>query len=158
MLVVLLIANLWCATKLPPPEILGIRLGMTYSQARANLSTIAQFKNEDEGQEVWTLRNDSHYETLIVGFDRERRVRYVTVLASPQRRAVDYSEIADVHRAISSGQPGNLVFTWKARDPKSHIDYLVIAKGSDPHRLSSYSIKRVGVQNEEEDEESNRKK
>jgi hypothetical protein len=152
-LLILLTANLWCATKLPPPEILGIRLGMAYSQAHAKLTQIGQFKNEDEGQEVWALRSDPHYQTLIVGFDRDRRVRYVTVLASPQGKGVDYNDVADVHSATSSGQPGNLVFTWKAHDPKSRMEYLAVAKGSDPHRLASYSVKRVMARNEEEEEE-----
>ena len=147
------LANLWCATKLPPPEILGIRLGMPYPQAHAKLTQLGQFKNQDEGQEVWTLRSNPHYQTLIVGFDRERRVRYVTVLASPQGKAVDYSDLADVHSATSSGQSGNSVVTWKARDQKSHIDYLAIAKGSDQHRLSSYSVKRLMANNEETEEE-----
>src|SRR5437763_6622095 len=147
------LASLWCATKLPPPEILGIRLGMPYPQAHAKLMQLGEFKNQDEGQEVWTLRSDPHYQTLIVGFDRERRVRYVTALADPKRKAVDYSDVADVHSATSSGQPGNLVFTWKARDQKSHIDYLAIAKGSDQHRLSSYSVKRLMANNEETEEE-----
>ena len=152
LLILVLTANLLCATRVPPPEILGIRLGMSYPQAHAKLTTIAQFKNEDEGQEVWTLRGDPHYQTLIVGFDRERRVRYVTVLASPQGKAVDYSDVADVHGATSSGQPGNLVFNWKGHDPKSRIEYLAIAKGRDPHRLSSYSVKRVMARNEEDAE------
>jgi len=151
--IVLLTANLWCATKTPPPEILGIRLGIAYRQAHAKLMQIGEFKNQDEGQEVWALRSDPHYKVLIVGFDRERRVRYVTVLADPKGRAVDYSDLGDVRSATSSGQPGNLVFTWKSQDQKNHIEYLAIGKGSDPHRLVSFSVKRMGVKTEDPDKE-----
>ena len=126
---------------------------MAYQQAHARLTEIGQFKNQDEGQEVWKLRSDPHYQTLIVGFDRERRVRYVTVLASPQGRAVDYSDVGDVRSATSSGQPGNFVFTWKSRDQKTQIEYEAIAKGTEPHRLLTYSVKRLGAQTEEADEE-----
>src|ERR1700730_18534433 len=69
------------AGKQPAPQVLGLRLGMSYERAHARLSEIGQFKSEDEGQQVWTLRNDKHYQYLIIGFDRERNVRYVTVLA-----------------------------------------------------------------------------
>jgi hypothetical protein len=152
LIILLLAANLSGATRTHPPEILGVRLGMTYQQAHARLTQIGEFKNQDEGQEVWMLRSDPHYNTLIVGFDHERRVRYVTAVADPKRRAVDYSDLGDVHSAASSGQPGNLVFTWKSQDPKNHIEYLAIAKGSDPHRLLSYSVKRLGIKNEDPDE------
>ena len=151
--ILLLSANLWCATKVPRPEILGIGLGMTYQEAHAKLTRIGEFKNQDEDQEVWTLHSDPHYQTLIVGFDRERRVRYVTALANPRGEAVDYSDLGDVRTATSSGGPGNLVFTWKSQNQKKHIDYLAIARGSDPHRLLSYSVKRLGVKTEDPDQE-----
>jgi hypothetical protein len=154
--ILLLSANLWCATKVPRPEILGIRLGMSYPQAHSRLTQIGQFKNKDEGQEVWTLRSDPHYHALIVGFDRERRVRYVTALANLKGEAIDYSDLGDVHSATSSGEPHNLVFTWKARDQGSHTEYLAIAIGSDPHRLRSYSVKRLGVKTEDPDQEKER--
>jgi hypothetical protein len=154
--ILLLTVNLCAATPVPPPEILGIRLGMAYPQAHSRLTQIGQFKNRDEGQEVWTLRSDPHYHVLIVGFDRERRVRYVTVLANPKGEAVDYSDLGDVRTATSSGGLGNLVFTWKSKDQKKHIDYLAIARGSDPHRLLSYSVKRLGVKTEDPDQEKER--
>jgi hypothetical protein len=159
LIILLLATNLSGATRTPPPEILGVRLGMAYPQAHARLTQIGEFKNQDEGQEVWMLRGDPHYQVLIVGFDRERRVRYVTVLANPKGKAVDYSDLGGVHSATSSGQTGNLAFTWKSQDPKNHIEYLAIAKGGDPHRLVSYSVKRLGAKAEDPDEEqSNRKK
>jgi hypothetical protein len=151
--ILLLTANLCAATRVPPPEILGIRLGMAYPQAHSRLTQIGQFKNKDEGQEVWTLRSDPHYQTLIVGFDRERRVRYVTALANPRGEAVDYSDLGDVRTATSSGGPGNLVVSWKNEDRRSHFEYLAIAKGSDPHRLLSYSVKRLGAETEDPNEE-----
>src|SRR5690349_19163622 len=137
LIVVLFAVKLWCAPKAPSPEILGIRLGMTYQQAHAKLTEIGEFKNQDEGQEFCSLRSDPHYQTLIVGFDREHRVRYITVLAKPKGEPIDYSDVGNVHSATSSGQPGNLIFTWKSEEPKGHFEYQAIAKGSDPHRLLS---------------------
>ena len=136
----------------PAPEILGIRLGMKYASAHTRLTRIGHFKSEDEGQEVWTLNNDKHYQYAIVGFDQERKVRYVTVLARPDGQAVNYEDIGDLAQAARAGQPGNLRYTWKLNDRKNHFEYLAIVAGKDAHRLDRYTVKRLGLQNEEEHE------
>lgn len=82
----------------PAPQILGIRLGMSYNQAHTRLNEIGKFKSEDEGQQVWTLAHDKHYQYLIIGFDRDRNVRYVTVLARPD------GEPVNLHRRGKSGR------------------------------------------------------
>ena len=153
-LLILLLSGLdgFAASHQPAPEILGIRLGMKYASAHARLTRIGHFKSEDEGQEVWTLNNDKHYQYAIVGFDRERKVRYVTVLARPDGQAVNYEDIGDLAQASHAGQPGNLRYTWKLSDRKSHFEYIAIVTGKDAHRLDRYTVKRLGVQNEEEHE------
>jgi len=151
-LLILLLSGLagFAASHQPAPEILGIRLGMKYSSAHSRLTRIGHFKSQDEGQEVWTLNNDKHYQYAIVGFDRERTVRYVTVLARPEGQAVNYEDIGDLGKASRAGQPGNLRYTWKLSDGKNHLEYVVIVTGKDAHRLDRYTVKRLGVQNEED--------
>jgi hypothetical protein len=149
---VLLFAVLSSAAAVQPaPEIVGIRLGMSYDKAHSRLNKIAHFKSEDEGQQVWTLNHDKHYQYVIVGFDPERKVRYVTVLVRPEGQPVRYEEIGNLAQASLSGGPGNLRYTWKVADRKTHQDYLAIAAGKDAHHLDRYSIKRLGVKGEEED-------
>src|SRR5689334_20094397 len=80
----------WATSRPPAPKILGIRLGMDYAKAHTLLTKLGHFKSEDERQEVWALRRDKRYEYLIVGFDRDHRVRYVTALARPLGEPVDY--------------------------------------------------------------------
>ena len=157
LLVLLITAIVFAATKAPAPEILGVRLGMPYAEACAKLNKIAQFKNEDEGQEVWMLRDDPHYQFLIVGFDRERRVRYVTALARSDGAPVNYGDVGDVQTALRSGQSGNLTYTWRINSRKNSFEYAAIAKGKDSQRLSSYSVKRLGVGGEESEEEEKEK-
>lgn len=139
----------------PAPEILGIRLGMRFEQAHARLARIASFRSETEGQQVWVLNkdNDKHYQYAIVGFDRDRTVRYVTVLARPGGQPLNYSDVGNLSRATRSGAVGNLRYTWTAVDKKHHLEYVAIAKGSDAHRLSRYSIKRLGQQEDQEDKD-----
>jgi hypothetical protein len=137
--------------KQPAPQILGLRLGMSYTQAYARLSEIGQFKSEDEGQQVWTLRYDKHYQYLIIGFDRDRNVRYVTVLARPDGQPVNYADVGNLADATRSGGEGNLRYTWKANDKKGRFEYLAIAKGKDYRYLNRYAVKRLGVANDEDE-------
>jgi len=137
--------------KQPPPQILGLRLGMPYVQAHARLNEIGHFKSEDEGHQVWTLNHDKHYQYLIIGFDRDRAVRYVTVLARPDGQPVNYTDVGNLTEATRSGGEGNLRYTWKANDKKGHFEYLAIAKGKDPRYLNHYSIKRLGVATDEDE-------
>jgi hypothetical protein len=137
--------------KQPAPEILGLRLGMSYSQAHARLSELGKFKSEDEGQQVWTLSHDKHYQYLIIGFDRERNVRYVTVLARPDGQPVNYGDVGNLADAARSGGAGNVRYTWKANDKKGHFEYLAIAKGKDPRHLNRYAVKRLGVSSDDDE-------
>jgi hypothetical protein len=124
---------------------------MPEAKARAQLAKIGQMQKEEEGQQVWRLLGDEHYAHLIVGFDAEKRVRYVTAITEPSGTAVKYGDLGDVSKATRTGQPGNLTYTWKGRDDKEKFEYLAIAKGKDAQRLSSFSVKRLGARGEEKD-------
>jgi hypothetical protein len=139
------------AARQPAPRILGLHLGMSYAQARSRLSEIGQFKSENEGQQVWILSHDQRYQYAIVGFDRDRQLRYITVLARPDGKPVSYSDVGDLANASRSGGPGNLRYTWKAHDKIGRFEYLVIAKGKNARYLDRYAVKRLGVANETED-------
>ena len=141
----------FAASSQPAPQILGLRLGMSYAQAHSRLNKIGQFKSEDEGQQVWTLTHDKRYQYAIIGFDRDRQVRYVTVLARPHGKPVSYADVGDIAHAMRSGGPGNLRYTWKLSDKRGRFEYLVIAKGKDQHHLDRYALKRLGLENESED-------
>lgn len=121
---------------------------MSHAKTRAKLVKLGHFKSEDEGQEVWILDRDRHYQYLIVGFDHDRKVRYVTVLARPDGQPVNYEDIGDLEKANRFGQAGNLRYTWTIHDKKEHLDYEVTVKGKDAHRLDRYSVKRLGGQQE----------
>ena len=146
LLILVFTTSLWAAGKQPPPEILKIKLGASFEKAHARLNQIGHFKSEDEGQEVWVLNHDRHYEYAIVGFDHDRKVRYVTVLARPDGQPVKYEDVGNLASAARFGQPGNLRYTWTLQDKKSHLDYEATVKGKDQHRVDRYSIKRLGVQ------------
>lgn len=139
------------AARQPSPQILGLRLGMPYAQAHSRLNQIGQFKSEDEGQQVWTLTHDQRYQYAIIGFDRDRQVRFVTVLARQDGKPVSYADVGDIAHATRSGGPGNLRYTWKLSDKAGRLEYLAIAKGKDPQHLDQFAIKRLGVEDQRED-------
>jgi hypothetical protein len=141
----------FAAARQPAPQILGLRLGMSYDQAHSRLNEIGQFKSEDEGQQVWTLTRDRRYQYVIIGFDRDRQVRYVTALARPDGKPVSYSDVGNVVNATRSGGPGNLSYTWRAHDKNGGFEYLVIAKGKGQRYLDRYAVKRLGVESETEE-------
>jgi hypothetical protein len=139
---------LWATSRAPAPEILGIRLGMDYARAHTLLTKLGHFKSEDERQEVWVLRRDKRYEYLIVGFDRDHTVRYVTALARPQGEPVDYTSIGDLTDAERAGTTGNVRYIWRPKKHPDSLEYIVIAKGQAPHRLTIYSVKRIAATEE----------
>jgi hypothetical protein len=149
--ILLLSAAPLAAAKRPAPQILGLRLGMSYEQARSRLAEIGQFKSEDEGQQVWILSHDQRYQYAIVGFDRARRVRYITVLARPDGKPVSYSDVGDLGNATRSGGPGNLRYTWKAHDEIGGYEYVAIAKGKNLRYLDRFAVKRLGGEAEDRD-------
>jgi hypothetical protein len=142
--------------KQPAAQILGLRLGMSYDRAHARLNEIGQFKSEDEGQQVWQLSHDQHYQYLIIGFDRDRSVRYISVLARPNGQPVDYADVGNLADAVRSGGEGNLRYTWKANDRKGRFEYLAIAKGKDRRYLNRYAIKRLRAANSTANENDDR--
>ena len=133
----------WAKSRPPAPEILGIRLGMDYAKAHTLLTKLGHFKSEDERQEVWALRRDKRYEYLIVGFDRDHKVRYVTALARPHGAPVDYDSIGDLRDAEHTGTTGNVRYIWRPKKYPDSLEYLVIARGQAPHQLTMYSVKRI---------------
>lgn len=151
-IVILALMPSWAKSPEPAPEILGIRLGMDHAKAHTRLARMAQFKSEDEGQEVWTLRQDKRYQYLIVGFDREHRVRYVTAIARPHGQPVDYADIGDLAHAQRQEAAGSRRYIWKPEKHPDELEYLIIARGREPHRLAIYSVKRVGANREREDD------
>jgi len=128
------------------PEILGISLGMNRAEAQARLRSIGQLEKEDrKRQEVWTLK-DPRFSHLLVGYDADYRVRYVTAIARTDGPRIRYQEIASLKNARRLSNQGNYKFTWEVEAQRGHTGYLIIAHGRDPQFLDSYSVKKLGQQ------------
>lgn len=127
----------------PPPEILNIRLGMTKQDAHSLLKKIGSLEKEmRKRQEVWTL-SDPRVSSLIVGFDPDFRVRYVTAIARPGGPRIAYSEVGNLKAAHQASNQGNYKYSWEVRAQQGQPSYVVVSHGRDPQYLDTYSIKKL---------------
>jgi hypothetical protein len=125
------------------PEIMGVALEMKREVAQARLKSLGQLEKEDgKRQEVWAIK-DPRISHLLVGYDDEYRVRYVTALARSGGPRMRYDEVADLKAAQRSNYQGNYRFTWDIPERRGQLAFVVIAHGRDPNYLESYSIKKV---------------
>src|SRR5215218_2441468 len=96
----------------PRPEILGISLDMKRDAVRVRLQSVGSLEKEArKRQEVWAVK-DSRISHLLVGYDAEYRVRYVTAIARTDGPRIRYQDVADMKSAQRSDTPGNHKFTW----------------------------------------------
>ena len=123
-------------------QLKGVRIEMAKKRVHTVLSRVADYKSQDENQEVWIFRNDPSVQTLIVGYAADNRVRYITVLAKKQGKALACKPLGDIKNAQVAGKAGTYVYThsWKEHGDK----YAVMARSEAGH-LTSCSVKKVGV-------------
>jgi hypothetical protein len=125
------------------PEIMGIALGMSRDDARTHLKTLGTLEKEvRKRQEVWAIK-DARISHLLVGYDPDFRVRYVTAIARTGGPRMRYQEVADTKNAQRVSNQGNYKFTWEVAAQGGQFAYMMIAHGRDPQYLDSYSIKRL---------------
>jgi hypothetical protein len=117
---------------------------MTEEAAHQRLRKIArqekEEKQKEEGgeQEVWILKRDAKYSYLITRFSREHRLVLITVVARPQRAR--YSDLGKLKDAAKATDGQNYSYKWKVERGKEARGYVVIARGSHPEFLTSYSV------------------
>ena len=130
-------------------EIMGVSLGVSREAAQQRLKTIGRLEKEErKRQEVWAV-NDPRVSHILIGYDPEYRVRYITAIARAGGPRIRYQEVVDVKHAQRSNYQGNYKFTVEAR--RGQFAYVTIAHGRDPQYLDSYSVKRVDPNEKEID-------
>lgn len=126
----------------PRPEIMGISLDMKRDEALARLKVIGNLEREArKQQEVWAVK-DPRISHLLVGYDVENRVRYVTAIARTGGPRIRYQDVADLKSAQRSATPGNHKFTWEIEERRGQSAFILVARGRDAQYLDSYSVKK----------------
>jgi hypothetical protein len=137
-------------------EILGLRIEMPKGEVTKRLQEMGKFvRDERKRQQIWEVR-DERFSHVVVGFDSKEMLRYVTAVAREDKEAkrVEYGEIGDVQQAHQAGDPAinNFNFEWRLEPEKGSAEVMVVARGRDPKFLSTYSLKKLGGEVEEEEE------
>ena len=132
---------------------------MQKTEVEKRLQALGKFvRNERKRQEIWEIR-DERYSHLIVGFDANGQLRFVTAVAREDKdaRRVRYEEVGDPEGAHQAGDPAinNFNFEWAIPDKKGIGPGVANARGRDPEFLTTLSLKRVGesASESERDEE-----
>lgn len=91
----------------PRPEIMGVELSMSRDDARARLKSLGRLEREErKRQEVWAV-DDPRISHLLIGYDADYRVRYVTAIARAGGPRIRYREIAELKHAQRLQYQGN---------------------------------------------------
>jgi hypothetical protein len=148
-LLVLVVASVRAAAK-KPHDILGLRPGMSEAVVHSRLRKIGkqqkeEREREEEGgeQEVWILKNDHRFDYLVMRFDRQHRLSFVTAVVRKDAR-MRYGDVAELKEARHATDGRNHSYTWTITASGSQPGYLVVARGSNPDFLASYSLYRLG--------------
>lgn len=141
-----------------PRDILGISVGMNKDGADVRLREIGKLiRLEKKRQEVWTLKSDPRYGHLIVGYDKENKIRYVTAVAkSTDATPVSPSEIGSLADAKQETVQSSYKYVWQVPAREDKPAYEVTVRGDQPGSLSKFSLSTVVDENaakEEEEEE-----
>ena len=133
--------------QVPERQILKIQLGMTEEKVHERLKALGTLvRTEEKRQEAWQIR-DPKFSHLIVGFNKDKKLRYVTAVARQDKDAkrVPYDEIGDLKKARQAGDPkvSNFNYEWELPADKTNPRMLVIAIGRDPKLLSTYTLKSL---------------
>jgi hypothetical protein len=132
------------AAKGTPREVFGLRLGISEQAAHKLLRKIAtqqkEEKEEEEGgeQEVWILKRDAKFKYLLTRFDREHRLILITAVAQSQQ--VRYADVGSLDDATKTTDGINYSYKWKVEPGKQERPVILIARGSSPAFLTSYSL------------------
>lgn len=126
-------------------EILGIHLKLTKDEVLQRLNEIGSFaRGERKGQEVWKVK-DASFSHLIVAFDKNGKLRFVTAVARDDAEAkrVPYQEIGNLEKARQAGDANikNFNYQWDLPSQDGSPRILVSARGRDPTFLETWSLK-----------------
>ncbi len=131
----------------PRGDVLGVRVGMTEEEVRRVLGGVGrELVGQDTKSQVWEVR-DRQISHVILKYGRDRRVRSVTAQAHASdgkaTRRMRYAEVGDTRRAFRrppAGEKHNFVYSWAVEPQGASPGYVVVARGSHPKYLTTFSI------------------
>lgn len=140
-----------------PTDIRGIRLEMPKDEAHQRLEEIAKFKEAaSKGQEIWTLKDDPNYNNIMIGYDKENTVRYVTATldqgATKDKKRVKFSDIGDISAAKKESVGNINKYMWDVDAGNEIPEHQVYTYGVEEENLLHFSLVKRMEKEEEEKE------
>ena len=125
------------SAKQAPIDLLGLHPGMSDSEVQHRLQKIGEVvRGADRAKQTWRL-SDPRYEYLVLRYDEDWRMHWVTAFAREGGRRVRYREIGDLSLATHTGQH---FYSWTIPARPGTGTWTVVARGSDSRYLESISI------------------
>lgn len=142
-----------------PKDILGVGVGMSKEDAEHRLREIGKFSRDDvKNQQLWFVRDDPHFGSLAVGYDKENRVRYVAGIAKVKGgELMRFSQVGDVKSAKAEIVGPNHKYVWDVPAANSKPAQTIIAQGNNADYLSMLTLAGSSAGENEEDEEEERR-
>lgn len=127
------------APRMPPPELLGLTLGMNDLDVRKRLEHIGKLADmQPEGgaglKQIWNLQH-RRYQTLNLRLNPEFKLQWCTVYAKQGR--LRYADIGDTTLARKVGR---FIWIWSAKASDARPAYQITARGTDPAYASSVAL------------------
>lgn len=157
--VVFLLTVLQCSHKTvseSPKDILGISVGMSRDSAEHRLREIGKFSRDDvKQQQLWLVRDDPHFGSLAIGYDKENRVRYVAGIAKVKGgELMRYSQVGDIADAKAEIVEPNHKYVWEVpAEENGNPGQTIIAQGNNADYLSMLTLVNSSDKKEEDEEE-----
>lgn len=138
-----------------PDEIFGIKPGLNKTDAENRLREVGELKNEAEKrQQVWTLKNDVHFDSLAIGYDKENRVRYITAFYEGKaKERMRFTDVGDLSKAKKEVTEPHHRYTWEIPATNGKPAHIVTVYGTDKDFLTTYSLAKKPDLNKTEENE-----
>ena len=137
-IVTMLASPVLAAPRVPPPELLGLALGMNDLEVRGRLERVGKLsETQPEGRgrkQIWHLRH-RRYETLNLRFSPAFELQWCTAYA--RRGRVRYADVGDTTLARKVGR---FIWVWNVSATGSRAAYQITARGTDPVYASSVAL------------------
>jgi len=157
---VILLTIMQCSAKVAPDlpkDILGMSIGMNKADAQPRLQEIATL--ESEGRKVgqlWKLKNDPHFSSLAVAYDKENRVRFITAFVEKTvaKEKIKFAEVGDLTKAKAEIVEPHYRYIWEVPAESDQVAYVVNVYGDNPEFLQTYSLSKTNQSDKVEEQPS----
>lgn len=120
-----------------PADVLGLYPGMSDTEVQRRLEKIGEIvRGKDRAKQTWKLR-DARYEYLVLRYDQDWRMHWVTAFARERGRRVRYRDVGDLSHATHTGAH---FYSWSVPARSGPGTWTVVARGGDVRYLESVSI------------------